>query len=109
MKNFTIAFAIAVLMAVQFISPAAASAPSSVLAVNCGEAYTVQPGDMLASIANKCSLTVAFILEHNPLIYDPPGVGTVVQLTGPVYQPSGSVQQTSGQPERQHRTHPQKH
>jgi LysM repeat protein len=97
MKNFAIAFAIAVLMAVPFFSPAAAAAPSNVLAVNCGEAYRVQPGDTLASIANKCNLTVTFILEHNPLISDPPGVGTIVQLTGPVQQYTGPVQTSSGQ------------
>ena len=87
MKKLAISVVIAILIAGQLFSLAAAAAPSSGAAsTNCGNTYTVQRGDWLARIARNCGTTVASILAHNPQIYNPNWIyaGEVLTLTGTV-------------------------
>jgi len=85
MKKFAIALMTAVLIAGQFFTPVAAAAPSANLASqSCGDTYTVQHGDWLATIASKCGTSVFNILVRNPQIFNPNLIypGMVLSLTG---------------------------
>lgn len=88
----------------------------------CGDTYTVQPGDWLARIARRCGTTVDALLASNPSIVDPsviqPGqvlelpnptdvarvdiqpvrgpAGTVLDVTGTGFAPNDRVQVTIG-------------
>jgi len=65
MKRMFFACAAAFLAAVLSISPAAGALQNYSI---CGDTYTVQPGDSLARISDKCGATVDVILELNPQI-----------------------------------------
>ncbi|MDR3574156.1 MAG: LysM domain-containing protein [Anaerolineaceae bacterium] len=87
MKKFSIAIVVAILIAGQLFSLAAAAAPASgVAATSCGSTYVVQRGDWLARIARTCGTTVASILSFNPQIYNPNWIygGEVLNLSGTV-------------------------
>jgi LysM repeat protein len=60
MKNFVLALIVAVLIATQVFSPAAAAA--------CGDTYTVVRGDYLSKIANTCGVTLTALINANPEI-----------------------------------------
>lgn len=85
MKTLVIALAVAVLIAGQLLTPAAAASLSSQLASEtCGSTYTVQPNDNLSKIASYCGTTVASILALNPQISNPNIIfrGQILQITG---------------------------
>lgn len=65
MKRMLIALFAVVLIASTFGVRAAAAEST------CGDKYTVQRGDYLVKIANKCSTTVSAILAANPSIKNP--------------------------------------
>ncbi len=79
MKTTIIALVIALFVAGQIITPAAASAAA---ASTCGNTYTVQRGDYLSRIAKNCGLTLAQIIAYNPQIANPSRIypGQVIHL-----------------------------
>jgi LysM repeat protein len=93
MKTFIITLVIALFIAGQIITPAAASpSPSAAAASTCGNTYTVQRGDYLSRIAKKCGLTLTQIIAYNPKITNPSRIypGQVIHLV------SGSGIPTTG-------------
>jgi LysM repeat protein len=91
MKTFILAFAAAILMAVQLFTPVAAAPSASVLASEaCGTTYTVKNRDNLSKIASLCGVSVADILALNPQITNPNLI-----FTGQVLRISGSVKASS--------------
>lgn len=87
MKTFILAFAAAILMAVQLITPVAAAPVSSGLASEaCGTTYTVKNRDNLSKIASLCGVAVADILALNSQITNPNLIypGQVLRISGSV-------------------------
>lgn len=92
MKRIAFALLAVLLIAGQVITPAKA-APAT--ASTCGDTYTVQRGDYLKLIANKCNVPYASILAWNPQIRNPnliyPGQvirlveGASIPVTGKTY------------------------
>lgn len=85
MKTLTFALVVALLIAGQFITPAAAaSSTAPALASTCGDTYTVQKGDYLTWIANYCGVSYSSILAYNSQITNPNRIypGQVLRLTG---------------------------
>lgn len=62
MKNLVLALVVALLIATQVFSPAAAAA--------CGDTYTVQRGDYLSKIAKTCGVSLTALVNANPEIKD---------------------------------------
>jgi LysM repeat protein len=87
MKTFVLALVVAVLVAMQVFTPAAAAA--------CGNTYTVQRGDYLSKIAKTCGVSLDTLIKANPEIKDInkiyPGQviriknDTTIPVTGPSY------------------------
>jgi LysM repeat protein len=95
MKTFALALLVAVLIAGQLLTPAAAaSSTAPALASTCGDTYTVQRGDYLTLIAKNCNVSYSTILAYNPQITNPNRIyaGQIIYLTGS----SGGVPVTGG-------------
>jgi len=97
MKTLTFAFLVAVLIASQVLTPAAAaSLAAPTLQSTCGDTYTVQSGDYLSRIARNCSVALSTILAYNPQITNPNRIypGQIIYLTYP--NPNPGVPVTGG-------------
>jgi LysM repeat protein len=93
MKKLVFALVAALLIAGQFITPAAAASSQTVAASTCGDTYIVQRGDYLTLIARRCGITYRQILNYNPQIRNPSRIypGQVIRLTaGAGIPPTGT-------------------
>jgi LysM repeat protein len=84
MKTFALALLVAILIAGQILTPAAAAAPSApTLTSACGDTYTVQRGDYLTRIARYCGVSYSLVLAYNPQITNPNRIypGQIIYLT----------------------------
>jgi LysM repeat protein len=66
------------------IQPVSAQSP-------CGPVYTVQPNDTLSGIANRCDVSIAALLEANPIIEDRNFIYVGQQLDIPITARQPSV------------------
>jgi LysM repeat protein len=85
MKKWIVSLAVAIFIAAQVLSPAAAASSfASTASDSCGDTYTVQRGDYLSKIAQECGTTLAELIALNPQISNPSRIyaGQVIRLTG---------------------------
>jgi LysM repeat protein len=97
MKTIAIALLVAVIVAGQMLTPAAAKSPTApALTSSCGDTYTVQHGDYLSKIASMCGVPLSTILAYNPQITNPNRIypGQVIYLTST--NPNPGVPPTGG-------------
>ncbi len=75
---------------------AAMTLPQSANAATCGGSYTVQSGDTLAAIAQRCDTSVNALMEANPQIDNPRVIRVGWELDMPGARSGGETQARAG-------------